>query len=136
VPAKGQPQLIDVYEGGKALSRKAAKEIAQTYTGEQPGDAELRPVSKKAILIRMLHNLLGLARGNDDIHGVLRYLDAIVAIAPEAAQERLLRAVARLEAGNRLGAREDVDWLLRNEPEGINRERVLELRRFLTQPER
>jgi serine protease Do len=131
VPAKGQRQLIDVYEGGKALSREEAKELAQAYTGEEAGEAELQPVKKKAILIRMLHNLLGVARENDDIKGVLRYLDTILAIAPDAAQERLLRAAARLEIGNKAGAREDVDWLLEHEPPGINRERVLELRGLL-----
>jgi regulator of sirC expression with transglutaminase-like and TPR domain len=136
VPAKGNRQLIDVYEGGKVLSREAAKEIARALTGEEAGDTALRPVSKKAILIRMLHNLLGLARANDDTRGALRYLDTIVAIAPEAAQERLLRAATRLEVGNKVGTREDLEWLLRHEPEGIDREQVLKLRRLLAQPER
>jgi hypothetical protein len=35
-----------------------------------------------------------------------------------------------------VGAREDIDWLLENEPQGINRQRVLELRRLLERPDR
>jgi serine protease Do len=136
VAAKGGGQLIDVYDGGRALSRDEAGDIARTFTGEEAREEHLRPVTKKAILIRMLHNLLGLARAEGDSKGVLRYLDTILAMAPDAANERLLRAAGRLQTGNRLGAREDVDWLLEHEPEGINRERVLELRRLLTPPDR
>jgi regulator of sirC expression with transglutaminase-like and TPR domain len=136
VAAKGGRQLIDVFERGQALSRDQAGDIARAYTGEEVREEHLRPVSKKAILIRMLHNLLGLARADGESKGALRYLDTILAVAPDAANERLLRAAGRLQTGNRAGAREDVDWLLENEPEGINRERVLELRRLLTPQDR
>ncbi len=132
VPVKGEKQFIDVYDGGRALSREEARQIAHKFTGEEPREEDLQPVSKKAILIRMLHNLLGLTRADGDMDGALRYLDTILAIAPDAGNERLLRAAARLQTGNKAGAREDVDWLLEHEPEGINRERVLELRRMLT----
>src|SRR5262249_17355073 len=136
VPAKGDGQLIDVFEGGRTLSREEAGQIARMYTGEEAREEELRPVSKKAILIRMLHNLLGLARAEGDVRGVLRYLDTILAIAPDAANERLHRAAARLQIGHRAGAQEDVDWLMEHESDGINRDNVLELRRLLTRPER
>jgi regulator of sirC expression with transglutaminase-like and TPR domain len=131
VSAKGDCQLIDVYEGGRPLSREEAGQIARAFTGQEVPEEDLRPVSKKAILIRMLHNLLGLTRGTGDAKSALRYLDTILAMAPDAAKERLLRAMARLQTGNKAGAREDVDWLLEHEPEGINRERVLELRQLL-----
>jgi serine protease Do len=136
VPAKGDGQLIDVYEGGRALGREGAGQIARAFTGQEVREEDLRPVSKKAILIRMLHNLLGLTRRDGDVDGALRYLDAILAIAPDAANERFLRAVARSQKGNKAGAREDVEWLVEHEPEGVNRERVLELRRLLTPPDR
>lgn len=136
VASNGGGQFIDVYEGGRTLSREEAGHIARAFTGEEAREEDLRPVSKKAILIRMLHNLLGLARSEGDIKGVLRYLDTTLAIAPDAANERLLRAAGRLQTGNRAGAREDVDWLLEHEPEGLNRERVLEHRRVLTRPDR
>src|SRR5207253_10479983 len=129
--AKGNRQLIDVYDGGRSLSREEAGRIARGYTGEELREEDLRPVGKRAILVRMLHNLLGLTRADDDIHGALRYLDTILALAPDAGNERLLRALARLQTGNKAGAREDVDWLVEHEPEGISRERVLGLRRLL-----
>jgi regulator of sirC expression with transglutaminase-like and TPR domain len=136
VPAQGEGQMIDVYEGGRTLSREEAGQIVRTLTGNEIREEDLRPVSKQAILLRMLHNLLGLTPSEDDMKGALRYLDTILAIAPEAAKERLLRATGRLQTGDRAGAREDVEWLLQHEPGGIDREQVLELRRLLTRPER
>src|SRR5207248_11745726 len=125
VPAKGEGQLVDVYGGGKALTREQAEEIARGITGEAIREEDLRPVSKKAILVRMLHNLLGLTRKEGDIPAALRYLDTILALAPDAGNERLLRAAGRFQLGNKAGASEDVDWLVEHEPQGIDRERVL-----------
>jgi regulator of sirC expression with transglutaminase-like and TPR domain len=136
VPAKGEAQLIDVYDGGRALTREQAEQRARGITGEAIREEDLRPVGKKAILVRMLHNLLGLTRKESNIPDALRYLDTILAIAPDAASERFLRAAGRLQMGNKVGAREDVDWLVEHEPQGVDRERVLELRRLLTQPDR
>jgi regulator of sirC expression with transglutaminase-like and TPR domain len=130
VPAKGEKQFIDVYDSGKFLSRAEVGQIARQFTGEELREEDLQPVTKRAILIRMLHNLLRLTR-DGDMDGALRYLDTILAIAPDAGHERLLRAAARFQSGNKAGARADVDWLLEHEPSGIERERVLELRRLL-----
>ena len=61
VPAKGEPILIDVYEGGKPMTRdEAAKKVEET-TGEPFKDEYLAATPKRAILARMLHNLLNLA---------------------------------------------------------------------------
>jgi len=81
--------------------------------------------------VRMLHNLLGLAQRSQDMEGMLRYLDAIVAISPDAAQERFMRAVLFLRSGRRAEAIADADWLLEHHPEGINLNQVDELRRVL-----
>jgi regulator of sirC expression with transglutaminase-like and TPR domain len=134
VSAKGESPFLDVYDSGRVLSRKDVGEIALKFTGEELREEDLRQVRKRAILVRMLHNLLGLTRSEGDVDGALRYLDTILAIAPDAGNERLLRAAARLQTGDKAGARLDVDWLLEHEPEGVNRERVLELRRLLTDP--
>jgi regulator of sirC expression with transglutaminase-like and TPR domain len=136
VPAQGKGQLIDVYEGGRTLSREQAAQLVRMSTAEELREEDLRPVSKKAIVLRMLHNLLRLTPSDDDLKGALRYLDTILAIAPEAAKERLLRATGRLQTGDRAGAREDVEWFRQHEPAGVEREQVLELRRLLTQPDR
>jgi hypothetical protein len=67
---------------------------------------------------------------------MLRYLDAIVAVAPDAAEERWTRAVLRFQAGNPDGAKEDADWLLEKAPRGFDLDRVKELRKLLDRPGR
>jgi serine protease Do len=136
VPAKGKPQLLDVYEGGKPLSRADADRKVRDATGKglRPGD--LAPVGKRALLVRVLYNLRGLAEKEADAAGLLRYQDAIVVLAPENATERLTRAGMRYQGGDRKGSIADLDWLLEHDTPGLDRERVLELRRVLTRPER
>jgi serine protease Do len=135
-PAKGDPQLIDVYEGGKPLSREEAAKKAEAITGRPLRDEDLAPVGEKAILVRMLHNLLRVARDENDLPGTCRYLDAVLTVNPEAGEERGLRAGLRFQAGDKEGALKDVDWLLEHQPEGIDLDRLRQLRRLLMRPEK
>jgi regulator of sirC expression with transglutaminase-like and TPR domain/S1-C subfamily serine protease len=136
VPAKGESRLLDVYEGGPALSRKEAGEKVESITGRPLRDEHLAAVNKRAIIVRMLHNLLNVAQGEKDKEGMLRYLNAIVAVAPESAEERGLRAALLYQMNDRAGALRDVDWLLDHSPEGLDVERVRQFRRMLMQPEK
>ncbi len=135
-PAKGEPQLIDVYEGGVPLSREEAAKKAEAITGRALREEQLAAVGKRAILVRILRNLLNLADQERDAPAMIRYLDATLVIDPEAAPERAVRAGLRYQAGDKAGALADVDWLLEHEPEGIDLDRVRQLRRVLTRPER
>jgi regulator of sirC expression with transglutaminase-like and TPR domain len=135
VPAKGEARLLDVYEGGQALSREQADEKVKNITGRSLRDEHLAAVKKSAIIVRMLHNLLNLAQSEKDKDGMLRYLNAIVTVAPESAEERGLRAALLYQMGDRPGALQDVDWLLEHNPEGLDIQRVRQFRRLLTQPE-
>jgi serine protease Do len=135
VPVKGEEELIDVFEGGQPMSHEEAeKRVA--LTGQPFREEMLAAAGKRAIVVRMLHNLLGLADRDHDGDAMLRYLDVIVALTPDAAEERWTRAVLRYQARQRDGAKEDVEWLLERGPEGIDRDRVMELRKLLTRPER
>jgi serine protease Do len=135
VPAKGEAQLIDVYEGGRRLSREDAEKKVHEITGRPLRDEELKAVDKRAILVRMLHNLLNVAEREKDQEGMLRYLNAILAVAPDAAQQRGMRAFLRHKAGDRDGALQDVDWLLEHPPEGMDVEALRQFRRLITKPE-
>jgi regulator of sirC expression with transglutaminase-like and TPR domain len=134
VPAKGEEQLIDVYEGAKPLSREAASKIVEAFSDEPLTDEQLAAIPKKAILVRMLHNLLGFPRKERDAKGILRYLDTILTIMPDAAEERWTRAILRNSVGLNDAARADVDWLLEHHPAGMDMERVRDFRRFLDRP--
>jgi regulator of sirC expression with transglutaminase-like and TPR domain len=132
VPAKGAEQLIDVYDEGKFLSKEDAGRIVRTITDQPLRDADLAPVTKKAIIVRVLQNLRGVAQREKDTGSVLRYLDTIVAISPDASYERWLRAVYRYESGQRQGALEDTTWLLEHKPAGVDLDFVRRLHGLLT----
>lgn len=128
VPTEGDPQLIDVFEGGAAMSRDdAAKKVAEIR--RQPlEDEHLQPATKKSMVVRMLHNLLGLAQSADESERVLRYLDAILAVEPNALQERAMRALVRRRTGRKRAALADLDWFIQHEPEGIDLDQVRRMR--------
>lgn len=134
-PAKGEPQLVDVFGGGKTLSEKEAADKVLSTAGIELAPEHLKAVSKRAIVIRILHNLLNLARDDRDIPGALRYLTAIVEIDPEAAPERWMRAILRYQTGQRALARVDTDWLIEHEPKGIDLKHVRELQKLLAREE-
>jgi regulator of sirC expression with transglutaminase-like and TPR domain len=135
VPAKGEPRLIDVYDGGVVLSRDEAARKAEAISGQPLREAHLAGIGKKATVVRMLHNLLNVADREKDSAAILRYLDAIVAVDAEAAEARALRAGVLYQQGDRQGALKDVDWLLEHEPDGLDLDRVRQMRRILTRPE-
>jgi regulator of sirC expression with transglutaminase-like and TPR domain len=107
-----------------------------THTGRAPQESDIASATKRAMIVRMLHNLLGLAQRAQDADAMFRYVDTLVAIAPEAGDERWMRAVLLFRAGRREEAIRDADWLLLNRPEGVNLNQVDELRRLLERPEK
>jgi regulator of sirC expression with transglutaminase-like and TPR domain len=131
IPAKGEPQLIDVFEGGTPMTRADADRKVKSLAGRPLEEKDLAEVSKRAILVRILHNLLGIVTNARDAVATLRYLDTILAIDPDAAQERGTRAMLRYQTGRRQEALDDVDWLLERKPEGLDVDKLREFRRML-----
>ncbi len=135
IPAEGEPQLIDVFAGGTPINRAEADERVEISTGGKPKPEHFAPVTKKAIILRMLNNLLA-ATPNTELQRALHYLDAVLAVDPDSVDGHLLRASTLFQTGDRQGSLRDVDWILERRPEGVNLERVMELRQMLTRPER
>jgi S1-C subfamily serine protease/regulator of sirC expression with transglutaminase-like and TPR domain len=136
VPAHGKPRLIDVYEGGRVMTPDEAADKSEAITGRRPDTEQMRAVPTGAVIERVLRNLVGAARRERDAAGMLRYLDAILAVNPGAAEERGLRAGLLYQQGERDAALRDVDWLLEHRPEGIDLDAVHQLRRLLTAPQK
>jgi len=134
-PADGEARLIDVFEGGHAITPDEAEKRVRETTGAPPTEAQLQPMTKRAILVRMLHNLLSAARSGSDEGAMLRYLDALLTISPDAHQERWLRGIARWRSGDRRGAKDDADWLLKAETDLIDREQLQDFRAMLERTE-
>ena len=124
-PAEGEPQIIDVFEGATPVSRDEAGRRVKEATERELTDNDLKPTAKRAIVTRMLHNLLSVS--GSDPKAMHRYLNAILAIDAKSAQHRLLRAVVRYRLQDRQRALEDVNWLLENNPPEIDSGRVHEL---------
>jgi regulator of sirC expression with transglutaminase-like and TPR domain len=132
-PAKGAAVLIDVFDGGKELTAQEAAQRSKDITGQPARKEDFAAVTKRAILVRMLGNLTNVAQHEGDPRGFLRYQDAIVLLVPDAAEERLTRAAARYRLGDRNGAIADLDYLLGSNAPGIDRQRLLELRKLIDQ---
>src|SRR6185312_4751190 len=54
LPAKGEGQLIDVYEGGQHLSREDAEKKVRDITDRRLREEDLAAVNKRSIIVRML----------------------------------------------------------------------------------
>ncbi|MDB5391670.1 MAG: peptidase and chymotrypsin/Hap [Planctomycetaceae bacterium] len=130
-PPASPRQFIDVFEGGKALSRVEAADLVKKNTDLPLQDQQLEPVTKKMIVSRILENLLSLARNSEDSHSMLNYLETLVELDPTVARHRWLRAVFRFELSFLDEAMIDVDWLLQTAPEGVDFNRVKELGQFI-----
>jgi regulator of sirC expression with transglutaminase-like and TPR domain len=113
------------------MTRKDAGEIVRNFAGIQLQDAHLEPVDNRAIIVRMLRNLIGISNENEPPETVLRYLNTLLLLEPDSPQEHLNRALMHMRLKQNEKAKEDVRWLLENNPPGFNRERLLELFRRL-----
>lgn len=127
-PKEGEAQLIDAFEGGRVLSREQADAMVRGAAGRPLVEDDLKPTERRAILVRMLHNLRGIAQNEKDVPGMLRYLSGILTLLPDSAEDRMLRAFFLYQTGMGREALDDLAWLIEHEPEEINLERVRELR--------
>ena len=112
VPKEGEPQLIDVFDGAKPLTK--AEAFAKVGRGD-PDDEWLKTVDAPAICTRILRNLLNTVSPAESPESAIRYVETILAIDDDAVAERLLAGRAELRhephrAGTRrrrLGSREE-----------------------------
>lgn len=127
----GQSRLVDVFERGQELTEAACRQRVGEITGLKWNDAYLDPQPAEAIIVRMLRNLNRVANGAQDWEAGLRYTRAILAIEPDSAEDRMVRAVICYNTRRRDEGLADVDWILEHQPEGIVLPRVEQLRQSL-----
>lgn len=130
-PKEGQSQLVDVFDKGKRLSRKEAIEKVEATAGLAFEEDQLRAQSKREIIERMLQNLLGLARRDEDLERMLECLDTLVALDPDSGGNRFFRAVLRFNTLRYGEALEDTTKLIEDAPDDVDLERVRDLHRAL-----
>jgi serine protease Do len=129
--AQDTQQIIDVFNGGKRVSRSEAQDRVIDATGQGFRDEALQPASKRDIIVRMLRNLISISDRSNLALDTTRYLDLVVALLPDSAPDRLARARARLQTGDISGAKADLKWLLDQRPAGADLDGIAELYRSL-----
>ena len=127
-PKDGESQLIDVFDRGARLSVDDAKRLVRQITARSPTDEDFATSPPKEILVRMLTNLHGLAQAKGDAAAMLRYTEGIVAVTPDSPRWRGLRGVLRHQQGRKQAALSDLDWILENQPPGIDLGQVRRMR--------
>ena len=124
LPAAGEPRWLDVFDRAAVRSRDDLARQLREQSGEELDDGHLATVGARAILVRMLANLRGIATREGKQADVLRYLDATLTIEPDAVRTRLMRMVTAARLGRRETATEDARWLLDRKPAGIDLDQV------------
>ena len=119
-PAGAEPRWIDVFDGATILDRDGVAKLYRDLQGRDLTDDLLAPVGPKAILVRMINNLLSIATREDDAPAMHRYLDAILAVDPESGRDRVMRMLVANRLGRRDAARSDALWLLDRAPDEID----------------
>ncbi|MFO0868939.1 MAG: tetratricopeptide repeat protein [Pirellulales bacterium] len=130
VPRSGEEQLIDVFEGGKPLTREEAAAKVRSVAEIELRDEHLHPLTTSEIIQRCLRNLVALAQEAQDREALLRYLEALVALDPDSAADRGLRAVVKFETGRREAAVAELDWFFERRPPGLDLERIRQMQDF------
>ena len=119
-PAGAEPRWIDVFDGAAILDRDGVAKLYRDLQGRELTDDLLAPVGPKAILVRMINNLLSIATREDDAPAMHRYLDAMIAVDPDAGRERVMRMLVAKRLGRNDAARADALWLLERAPDDID----------------
>ena len=109
------------------MTRRQAAVMVLETTAQLPEESAWQPAGKRDILLRMLNNLTSEAVASSDAAGVLRYLNAQIALEPDVANARLQRFYLLTRIGRREEAKADAAWLLEHRPPGTGEEQLKEL---------
>ena len=126
-PKDGETRLIDPFDRGRVWTHKQA--VAQVKS-RIPGPFDqqyLVAQTNRAIVTRMLRNLMGVAGDSRDTEAMLRYVETVLALNPDSGEDRWLRAVLRFQTQRIDEAIEDTQWLLKERPDGVPLQRIHEL---------
>jgi regulator of sirC expression with transglutaminase-like and TPR domain len=124
-------QLVDVFDRGTLMTREEARQRVAVNSGLEWRDAYLEPQPARAIIVRMLRNLINIAGISTDAEAALRYVNALLALEPDSAVDRLYRAVLCYNTRRVEQGLTDVDWLLEQQPDGVLLSRVRQLKELL-----
>lgn len=136
--------VIDVFDGGRSLSREDLEERLEPYLRthglevDEALPAFLEAASARAMLARLLHNLESIHRRDGDQRRLLAVLNRLVVLLPQDPAERRDRGLCLAELGRIDVALDDLQAYLEGDPEAddaaVIRTRVEQLRAGSGQP--
>jgi regulator of sirC expression with transglutaminase-like and TPR domain len=126
-------RLLDVFDDGRVLTPDQADALIMDLSGELPDRDAWAPATPRATILRMLNNLCASAAAQRDDDRLLRYLDAALAVDPDAASQRLQRLLVHAKNGRRTEALADAAWIMEHQPQGIDLDRLRDLTNTLEQ---
>jgi regulator of sirC expression with transglutaminase-like and TPR domain len=133
-PKDRDPELIDVFDGGRRMTFADADELARGYEGAPVQSALMPPATRREMILRILSNLRQFTERDHGQKVALPYADLQVALAVndrDEALSRLDRARAEWQVGDRKAARNDLQWILDRRPPGVDLDTVGEALRTL-----
>ena len=110
---------VDVFRGGRVLDRAGCQGLVTAVRGEDASlsESDFRAVDSRYILLRMLNNLRNVYLNSRQHRKGLPVLDAIVALAPTAAETLKHRAWLHYEMRQWNEARRDLETYLTMRPD-------------------
>ena len=127
--------LVDVFGGGRPLSKRDCQEIIRKLSNDTLPwcDGYLRPTTTRAMVERVLRNLVNSNRYTGDPTALFRPLRFLSTLSPDAIEARLEEAVLAEELGGHSLAIAAYERLVEQSPDSpeaeVARERLAPLRR-------
>ena len=126
-----EKQTIDVFDRGSVLTDADIAERIRNATGGPVDQTFLKRQTKRAIIERMLRNLVGNAEARRDTERLLRYIDTLSRLNPVSPEYRAKRVELFARTDRLDEAIADIEWFLAEKPDGVDVHRLQEFRRFL-----
>ena len=124
-------RLIDVFDGGVELSEGECRQLVRATSRLTWDDSFLDSQDAKAVITRMLRNLIQVAKDEEDLEAALRYVKTILAIDPDSVEDHLYKAVFCYGTNRISEGLAEVDWVMERQPDGVAMDRVIQLREAL-----
>lgn len=122
-----EPELIDVFNKGKRLSRDEAEAIARSRQQNEVAPF-FEALTTQQITERMVRNLLGLAMSEKDDERVLRYVSLLLALDENDSSSRIVRMDIQSRTGRLSEAIDDVNWFIEHNGDDTNLDQMYEFR--------
>ncbi len=118
--------FYDAFDSGRKVG---SGEIMKGVMGSENVPSYFGPAPAKEIAVRMLRNLIRIEiEEKENPAGAENYLELLLSVKPDSAQERFQRSLIRLQEEELEGAKKDLDWLLEHQPPGIDYRKLRQFR--------